>query len=256
MKFREYIENYSSNLAMLRDYLRNPSLNVSEYIHEFLQWDGSTAILKRLRLSRKRLETAAQNAEFEGYLETACQRIDKSMSREERDEFVSYMVRLNPAAAPTWSIVDYRGLTKRTEWLVHFTDDPWGIKAHGFTHGMYDVRRLALTTHFTDVAKEIGGYNFAFAANSKYAKAAEREGKYGKHAVMLQSAGVRSHHSGDEEDQVIFFGPHVDPAGIVVLAHNDDWCVERSDGNCVFRGDFDKVVNWVMSNYQQYRRVL
>lgn len=177
-----------------------------------------------------------------------------------------HVMRYDPAEASSKEHMSLRTkkLLPRSTWLVHFTDDPYGITRSGFTIGMSDVTKLGLTTHFSNdgYSKKDGGYNFAFLAQSREARNAASDGKYGKHAVLFQNSGVHVYHYGDEENQIVFWGRDVDPRGVIGLRHDDgDWVVEarqdtRRGNDVLFRGEFSAAVQWVITNYAQYRRAL
>lgn len=172
----------------------------------------------------------------------------------------------DPADAPTTSHMNLQSqkLLPRMTWLAHFTNAPYDIWREGFTKGMDQMDRLGLTTHYTDAAKKYGGYNFAFVADSRYAVWAAKTGKYGtKGVVIFQNSGVHCYHYGDEEDQVVFWGADVDPKHIILIIQDGgDWCVkavrdvggERDD--VLFRGEYNKAVEWVMLNHRQYAKLL
>ncbi len=180
----------------------------------------------------------------------------------------------HPTDMPTrYHFRDDAELVKRDTWLVHFTKDSSGIKRRGFTHGTDDISRLGLTALYSIDSKKRGGYNFAFEALSRYADSAAYSKKYGDEAVMFRHAGTKAYHIGDEEEQVIFYGPSVDRSGMVMLRGGVDerfddgkeksdisngWGVCRTDrGGYAFVGeDFDAASKWVVRHFDQYRRVI
>ena len=120
---------------------------------------------------------------------------------------------------------------------------------------MYDLTHLGLTTWYTDKAKEMGGYNFAFPANNVPNDAT----KYGKNAVMFTASGVQVYHYGDEEDQVIFWGRDARNIIPIYFDHNDyRWNLPGGDnGNPIFSSEkLDDVIDWVSKNFTQYHRLL
>lgn len=193
------------------------------------------------------------------------------------DEFETYIKELthfdHGPDRPVYEHMEYNRLVKPT-WLVHFTDDPLGIAADGFKYGWEGTEGLGLTTHFTDSARKRGtGYNFAFVLGSRDARnAAGRPGKgpkYGRHAVVFWGGGVEAYHYGDEENQVIFWGPEVSPDSIFALWNGDDdgWRVEDASGRMVFGADpdvyhedapardFKEAAEWVAANHRMLSRV-
>ena len=157
------------------------------------------------------------------------------------------------AFTPSTAFFDFKRLVKRTTWLVHFSDNVSDIVRDGLASGHDDMRTLGLTTYF---AKRRGtpGWNFAFRADGHDAAVAARKKKYGNDAVLFQSAGVEAHHYGDEEDQVIFWGPSVE---WFVPLWREDREFQVKDVNTervLVAGTFDKVVDWVKDNVRQYYR--
>lgn len=174
---------------------------------------------------------------------------------------------------PVYEHMSYERLVKPT-WLVHFTDDPEKIASDGFKYGWESLEGLGLTTHFTDKARKRGpGFNFAFTIGSRDAKNAarghHRDGsKYGKHAVVFWAGGVEAYHYGDEENQVVFWGPEVQPSRIFAIWNDGDnsWYVYDAVERVVFgmppddydnQGtvkSFEEAAEWVVDNYRMLSR--
>ena len=168
-------------------------------------------------------------------------------------EFLSHggdwVMQHDPVNAPSFMLMTYQGII-RNQWLVHMTDEPDEIARDGFRFGMYDLGRLGLTTYFTEKAKEIGGYNFGVPVDD----ANQVEGKYGKHAVVFRASGVNVYHSGDNEDQVIFWGRAA--RDIVPVYHVDNgWHLPADkNGKPVFVAEnLRDATLWVAANFDQYR---
>jgi len=174
------------------------------------------------------------------------------------EEFVtSYLERHSPAELPSSHYFSFSKMIKRQTWLVHFSDNADQVVSSGFTHGIYDVDRLGLTTYFSHDSKKYGGYNFAFEAGSRDSRIAASRGKYGRDFVIFQNAGVKAYHSSDEEDQVIFWGPDVDKRNLILVRKIDgDFHVVSRKGETLMKGDFEPVVEWVMKHHRQYSRQL
>lgn len=190
------------------------------------------------------------------------EKIRRDFETKFEDDYVSYVAMNDPLNAPTsaYFMLKNKQLLPRTTWLVHFSDNAASIAYEGFKYGVDHPGRLSLTTYIDNQSfdKKYGGYNFAFLANDRDAYHAALSKKYGKHAVMFQSSGLKVHHYGDEETQIIFYGPEVDPRNIILL-YNDggDWQVtSKYKDDPLFTGSFDKVVKWVQNNYHQYRKQL
>lgn len=167
-----------------------------------------------------------------------------------------------PAEQPTFLFMEFERIIKG-EWLVHFSDKAGSIATNGFKHGVFDVTRLGLTTHF--INKPHPGFNFAYLAKdaARWGSARSRSGwKYGKHAVMFKANGVKVYHHADQEPQVIFLGSTA--KDIVELENTDDgWVVVGKNGPVFKSGDLgsskeglQRCVDWVETNYDQYRNKL
>ena len=146
-------------------------------------------------------------------------------------------------------------LLKRDTWLVHFTDEPYGIAAHGFKYGAEDMEQLALTTHFRH-RRKAAGYNFALIADSRDAKKVASTGKYGKEFVLFQNSGTDTYHWGDDERQIVFWGEDVHPNGIIpVYKEDDEYVIKDSQTDrVIYRSEkYIDIVQWVKTNIHQYR---
>ena len=169
----------------------------------------------------------------------------------------------NKASYPTWYFFDDAKVVKN-QWLIHFTNDADSIAIEGFTRGVNEMDKLGLTTHFGDFYKKYGGYNFAYKVEdyAKYAHSNRSFGgykfKYGKEAVIFNASGLRLWHNGDEEPQVIFFGNTAKNIIPIVEGENSTWSVRNAKTNrVIFENDnFDKVVQWVINNFIQYKNAI
>lgn len=186
--------------------------------------------------------TEEQLKEFENYI------IDKSGTgnyRMETDE-------------PAYVHLSSCGLTDEG-WFVHFTSDAWKIVKDGFSFGHDDYRGLGLTTWKSEkYRKESPGYNFAFELGSRDSEIASRAGKYGKEAVIFYGKGLKCHHSGDEEYQIIVWGPSIRKDMIFEVSHGDSgWYVPLANGREVNLDDptITNAGNWVAQNYNMIRQI-
>ena len=186
-------------------------------------------------------------------------------SPEEMEEFKEWIKSKNLDAsrhdAPPYEIMDYSKFIKPT-WLIHFTNDPDSISTNGFTQGWEDIEGLAYTTHYQKT-HESPGYNFAFDINnSRDIRAAAREEKYGKHAVLFWGSGVESTHYGDNESQVIVWGPSVNTNMIIPIRmqSNGSWGIMRAgeydDYPMVESEDITDVISWGIDNIDMARQTM
>jgi len=168
--------------------------------------------------------------------------------------------------SPSWLHMNYEKVMKN-QWMIHFTDDAYGVACSGFKYGMDDLTRLGLTTHFNDSAKP-GGYNFAYDLNDWERFAGGRWGfKYGKEAVLFKASGVKVWHHGDNEYQVIFAGNTAkDIVPLTEEGYYGGWWAngigkggreehdsEQGDGSF---DSLSQAVDWVVANFGQYKKFL
>jgi hypothetical protein len=160
-----------------------------------------------------------------------------------------------PAEQPTFLFMEFERIVKG-EWLVHFSKNAGSIAVNGFKHGIDDITTLGLTTHF--LTKPYPGFNFAYLADDapRYGRSGRGgKWKYGDHAVMFKANGVKVYHYTDEEPQVIFLGSTA--KDIVELENTDDgWVVVGKNGPVFRSDDLQRCVDWVETNYGQYRNKL
>jgi len=172
------------------------------------------------------------------------------------DRIINHTLNIHSADYPAWAYYDSPQIVKNT-WLVHFTDNADSIVKNGFTKGVSEIEKLALTTHLGEFDKKYGGYNFAYTIYDfkKYGKG--RHGyKYGKELVIFKASGVKLSHSGDEEDQTIFWGKEATCVNAIENKYGD-WVIRSKVGNKLYENEkLEKVVDWVVNNYDQYRKVL
>lgn len=159
---------------------------------------------------------------------------------------------------PAWSFFSDNPQIIKNQWLVHLTEHAYDIFKHGFTRGVDEIDKLGLTTHIGDIDKEYGGFNFAYTPEdfSKYSK--NRHGyKYGDKIVMFRASGVRVYHYSDGEYQTIFYGNTAKNI-IPISGPNDMWEVTSNiDDKVLYSSENpDKVIDWVINNYTQYRKHL
>jgi hypothetical protein len=180
------------------------------------------------------------------------------MTEEELSAFKEWLednVRVGDPTLPTYLFMSFESLLPPSTWLVHFSDNAFDISVNGFIYGAPDMFALGLTTHFSDVfRKNMPGWNFAFEEGTRGVR---HGGKYGKESVLFQSAGVKVYHFGDEEDQVIFYGPHVER--LIYLGLNyDRWCIKNSltDREIYGSDNINDVTAWAIRNERQYASVI
>lgn len=161
---------------------------------------------------------------------------------------------------PTWYYLDYRDIIKN-QWLIHFTDDAYGIVKDGFTGLVSDFTKLGLTTRIgKDSYHRDGdaGFGFCYLLSDfeKYGKN-RHAWKYGSEAVVFRASGVRVWHHGDEEYQVIFKSDTVtDIVAIEKGADGEHYIQGKGRDNAIRIGELSALAHWIPDNYGQYRNAL
>lgn len=147
---------------------------------------------------------------------------------------------------PTWLEMDFIRIVKN-EWCIHFTEYADDISKEGFTSGTEDISRLAFTR--AGQQKPSAGYDFAFLIDDRNVDF----NNYGSKAVIFRTSGVLVRHYGDEQDQVIFWGPNV--KSFIPVENDGDWIVYGQKGQVLFRGENPSdVAIWATENLPQYRK--
>ena len=170
---------------------------------------------------------------------------------------------LSDAEYPAWSYFDRNPTLIKNQWLIHFTNDAESISVDGFKYGVNEIDKLGLTTSLGEFEKKYGGYNFAYLLKDfmKYGRRGYTSGggfKYGKEAVIFKASGIQLWHHGDEEPQVIFYGNTAQNIIPITSGENANWAIRsEKSGNILFENDdLEKVVDWLVKNYDQYRKQL
>ena len=236
--------SYSNEIGFLNRYLKE-GFDPYDYLYELKEYLE---------------ENGVEFPDDSEYYEVSPEWIEKA-SKDDLEKFKNWVQNRPPsdmADSPAYEAMSYNSFVKPT-WLVHFTDDPYSIAKEGFQYGHEDTHGLALTTWYTNEArKRHAGYNFAFRVGSRDARIVSRGNKYGKHAVVFWGAGVEAYHSGDEEDQIIIWGPSVNTNLIFpVLKEEGSWVVNdwRNDKLLIKDDDFDKVSSWVVNNNRMLQQI-
>lgn len=169
------------------------------------------------------------------------------------------------------------------EWMIHFSNDAPKISHEGFTQGNDYEGKLKSATYRR--GKTEGGYNYAYLASDviehkywsflNYLK--DRQTPF----VMFKGNGYRFHHEQDGEEQVVLNNVQ-SGTKVLIMSLYDQWCVlsttnpnwkkrtkdinprpedERFamynprniiEGILYSDDDIDKVIKWVMNNFDQY----
>lgn len=134
-----------------------------------------------------------------------------------QDGHVRQLLYDDPQSAPAWMLMEptRRTLLPSSTWLLHFCTNATKIKNEGFRFGVPDINRIALTREnsiYGGPARRIlykaPGYNFAYPTDGSIMLTSRWNPQgYGKQALLFQSSGLPVHHSGDNEVQVVFWGP-------------------------------------------------
>jgi hypothetical protein len=261
MRFRQWLEAWAARTPQwkhFRDYMRDPDFSVGETWHIFQRWNfnGGPGI-DELGLTEDDPGFTGKypSEDFDyDFIHKADEFLKRNPKWKER--YLQLLIGEAPEEAPSMAYMSHLKELPPQTWLVHFTNDAWGINAHGFKYGTPEVDRLGLTTYFGNSTKP-GGYNFAFEAGDADARLAANSGKYGREAVMFMSPAVLVHHMSDEEDQAVFDGKRIDPDHLVVITRDGaEWVVNGSPKDPFRHEDFERVQKWVVDNWRQYQRII
>lgn len=150
---------------------------------------------------------------------------------------------------PTWVICEFERIVTN-EWCIHFTNDSMSVARNGFTNGTDDIDNLAYTVRDAKSMSH-SGYNFAYPIDSREVDMA----KYGDEAVLFQTSGVLVWHYGDEEDQVIFYGPNAKNfIPITKDEYSGEWAILGNNNQILKSGKPSELVDWAIDNLPQYRK--
>jgi hypothetical protein len=137
----------------------------------------------------------------------------------------------------------------KNEWCIHFTSAAYNIAREGFSGGTPEIDDLAYTG--AGMQKHYAGYDFAFLIHDGNVNF----NNYGDEAVIFRASGVLARHYGDEQDQVIFWGPSVkEIIPIKKGEYSRDWEIEGLDGQIFKTGKPSELAGWATDNIPQYRK--
>lgn len=173
------------------------------------------------------------------------------------EDFIQYVSYHGDTEVPLFCVADFRREV-HNEWLVHMTssDNIPGLYKEGFSYGV-DIDNLAYTPGIGTTNYKYGaGYDFAFDADD--ASVAEKSG-YGDCAVLFQASGIQIYHWGDQQYQVIFYGPSA--RNLIFLFQDDETKMWYVDSEITGRRlvEFETLgflVQWCISNFPQYHNHL
>jgi hypothetical protein len=173
------------------------------------------------------------------------------------EDFIQYVSYHGDTDVPLFCAADFRREV-HNEWLVHMTsrNNIPGLYREGFSYGV-DIDDLAYTPGIGTTNYKYGaGYDFAFDADE--ASVAEKSG-YGDCAVLFQASGIQIYHWGDQQYQVIFYGPSA--RNLIFLFQDDEtkmWYVnsEITGRRLVEFETLEFLVQWCISNFPQYHNHL
>lgn len=178
-------------------------------------------------------------------------------------KITNYTLPIPESDYPAWAYFSDDPVIIKNQWLIHFTSDAESISREGFKYGVDEMEKLGLTTHLGEFDKKYGGYNFAYLISdfNRYAKGNYSRGKrgykYGDEAVLFRASGIKVWHHGDKEPQVIFYGNTARNIIPITDGENVDWSIRNKNGRVIFENDdLERVVEWFLKNYEQYRKRL
>ena len=275
---QEILKEYLTNdVVYLKDYFMEPKSSKKLYLpHEYYYFfddflDETDTFFERPKESKNsdyvdepddEVDMFDSDIELMTWLENNDKDIYNKFAEYLFDKISNYTLPINDSDYPAWSYFDDNPQIIKNQWLIHFTNDADGIAKNGFKYGVDDMTKLGLTTHLGEFDKKYGGYNFAYTLNdfSKYGQSSygnwTKSGyKYGNEAVIFNASGIKLWHHGDEEPQVIFYGNTAKNIIPITKGENFKFGVRSKNGKFLFENDdLNKIVEWIVTNYQQYRK--
>lgn len=265
----EYLDKYYGNV--LKKYLKQSRNNNEFQLDERIQFNDNWIYFYQFISENYDFEfdeeELQQIEEFcDDYDEALLEDILNGKYSEYKSAFVKWLDSHGKGYYPTASVMDY---TKdiNNSWLIHFSDNAWKIWQEGFQYATDSIDRLGYSNAGSIKGKSNEGFDFAYNAESNFTRYMFNrwgEPKYGEEAVMFRASGVQATHFGDEEEQVMFYNK--DAKDIVYIQYSyvenerscgDEWCLFGNNEQIVYHNkDIDKVVIWVMRNFDQYRKQL
>lgn len=211
-----------------------------------------------LRDLRIRLKREGEDAQYENdFIEAFGNGIANNGLMRDFEFFMRY--RGDFYELPSWMTMDFNRIVKN-EWCIHFCYDADSIAREGFKWGTDDIGKLALTG--AGMEKPSEGYNFAFPVgeyhidNNSYGSFNPSTRQRGsQEAVIFQTSGVEVYHEGDEQNQVVFWGPNA--KNFIPIKYDREqggWCIYGNKGQVLYTGKPSKILEWVLTNLPQYRK--
>lgn len=269
---KEEVENFineyiTNDEISLMKYLTLPldekyveiAYNYPFFIEKFLEEDNDEEMLRELK---EFLNDGGTEGDFVYELRSSNDELFKEYGEWLYVNMVGYnssLLDVSPEEMPAWSYFQDQADIIKNQWLVHFTSDADGIAKEGFRYGVDEINKLGLTTYYSEFDKKYGGYNFAYTLDDykKYSKVGSRY-KYGEEVVVFRASGVRVWHNSDEEYQTIFYGNTAKNIIPITAGEKNRWGIysNRSGNLIVEHYDLTKLIQWIIKNYDQYRKHL
>lgn len=254
---KEYV---TSDIISLRNYLNMSEEDKKRYLPREYYWFFDDFLIE------EDYEDYEKPDDYEGYeLIEWLEKNDKNMYDRFADYLYNKIIHFNlpidDSEYPSWAYLD-EGEIVKNQWLIHFTNDADDIAKDGFTKGVDEISKLGLTRFLSDFDKKYGGYNFGYDLRDylRYGRSGRSSYgshgfKYGDEAVIFRASGIKSYHGGDLEPQVIFYGNTAKNIIPITRGDKEDWAVyDIRNGRLFYESDsLEKVVDWVVKNYDQYR---
>ena len=235
--------------------------SIYEYIQLFQNFleENEDEIYNKYDLSEEEIEDLKDRSD--DYDESLADEIINGKYSYFKEDFLEYLKNYfwqNSYDSPAYDTMAYPKYLHNA-WLIHFSDNAAEIAENGFAYGTQDMENLAYSGCGTIKNKFGEGYDFAFDVDKfdKYYRGGiGGKPKYGSEAVIFQASGVELTHFGDQEDQVVFWGPSA--KNFIYIEYDSDygWCVKsiKNYNILYYNEDLEMVVYWAINNYDQYQR--
>lgn len=259
---KKHINEYVTNDELyLRDYLTLSDEQKIEYLPKEYTYFIDRFIYEDYDYESLEIPRDYEHYEIVDWLEENNKEVYLEYGKWLLEKINKFGLDIHESDYPAWAYFDDSPSIVKNDWLIHFTSKGAShIAKEGFKYGINDYTKLGLTTSMGDIEKEFGGYNFAYTIDDfeRYAYAGNQEYKYGDEAVLFRASGIRTYHFGDEEYQTIFYGNTATNIIPILEGETLRWGVYNKKGyRLIYESDnLEKVVNWIIKNYDQYRKQL
>ena len=213
-------------------------------------------------LTDDQVEELIENDEWDGVIDEFSDAAAEAFADYARTKFATGWIEMPPAH------VFHDAELLRDQWLIHQSSST-SIDMEGFRVGVGNHENLGYTGSNWTYQGQEPGFNFAYHPGdyNSYgysSRGYNREPKYGKNVyVFWVPWAVRAWHYGDQEPQVMFWGPSAKRVVLIGQVEQDRlddyvecWVIQELGEHGPCFDTVEDLVYWLEDNWRQYQRVL